>query len=189
MKKLFLCIVAGVMLLLPAGGRSSFAAGLAEPVAELPAFITSLGQSADYEVLKVIFDKNKMSYHAKSIATKEDFGDSKTLVVAIGGSSKGLGAAGIDPDEELARGKKLLQDAKEAGLTIIAAHIGGAGRRGKLGDRYIAPAVSQANYVVVVEAGNKDGLFTQLAEEAKIPIDVVPSIGSVPAVIEAAFKR
>jgi hypothetical protein len=189
MKKLSLYIFAAVVLCLGGYSWPSFAAGLAEPIAQLPALITSLGQSADYEVLKVIFDKNKIPYHAKSLATKEDFGESRTLVVAIGGSSKGLGAAGIDPDEELARGEKLLFDAKEAGMTIIAAHIGGSGRRGNLGDRYIAPAVTQADYVVVVESGNKDGLFTQLAEDAKIPMDVVPSIGNVPAVFEAAFKR
>jgi len=154
--------------------------------AEGPVLITSAGQSADFEMIKVMFDKNEIGYSADSVVTEADLGDCKTLVVAIGGSSKGLGAAGIDADAELERVKKLLAAADEKGITIIAAHIGGSGRRGKLGDRYIEPTVSMSDYTIVVEAGNEDGLFTTLTEQYGIPLtsvanmtDVIPVIGKI----------
>ncbi|MEG1850154.1 MAG: DUF6305 family protein [Oscillospiraceae bacterium] len=167
---------------------ASQAGGLSEPIAELPALIVSAGQSADFEMIKVMFDQNQMAYTAAALASKEDFGDNKTLVVAIGGSSKGLGAAGIDADVELERVKKLLAAAKENKMTIIAAHIGGDGRRGKLGDRYIEPCVLAADYVIVVESGNADGLFTKLTSENHIPMDVISNMTDAVPLVAAAFK-
>ena len=155
---------------------------------EMPVVITSAGQSADFEMIKVMFDKNELEYSANSVVTEEDLGDCRTLIVAIGGSSKGLGAAGIDADAELARVEKLLKAAKEKEIKIVAAHIGGSGRRGKLGDRYIAPCVNAADYVIVVEEGNEDGLFTQLTSDNNIPMDSVSNMTDVIPLIKAMFE-
>ena len=160
---------------------------LSEPIAQAPALVTSAGQSADFEMLKVVLEQNEIPFEANPLAGKADFGDAKTLVVAIGGSSKGLGAAGIDADAELKRVQQLLGDAKAAGMTIIAAHVGGESRRGKLGDRFIEPCVVASDYTVVVESGNKDGIFTQIAKDNNIPIAIVPSILEVVEAVGDAF--
>ena len=174
----------------PSDAGSGELKSLTEPIAEQPVLITSAGQSADYEMIKVVLENNEIAFTANMLASKDDFGDAKTLVVAIGGSSKGLGAAGIDADAELKRVEQLLSDAKDAGLTIIAAHIGGDGRRGQLGDRYIEPCVKASDYTVVVEAGNADGLFTRIALDNDIPIAIVPSITEViPALGDAFIKQ
>ena len=99
--------------------------GLEGPIAESPILLTSVGQSADVEMVKVMMDKGGLSPETNSLATEADLGDSKTLVLAIGGSSKGLGAAGIDANQELERVNKLIAAADEKGMTIIALHIGG----------------------------------------------------------------
>ena len=52
--------------------------------------------------------------------------DCKTLILAVGGSSKGLGAAGIDADQELARTDALISAAKEKGIIVLALHTGGS---------------------------------------------------------------
>ena len=127
-----------------------------------PVLICSAGQSADFEMVKVMFDQNSIPYTADILADESDFGDAQTLVVVIGGSSKGLGAAGIDADAELTRVNELLDAAEAAGLHIVAAHIGGSGRRGSLGDRYIEPVVSRSEFCMVVTGGNDDGLFTDV---------------------------
>lgn len=162
------------------------AAGTVEFRAEGPVVITSAGQSADFEMMKVIFDQNSIAYTADSILTEDALNDCKTLVVAIGGSAKGLGAAGIDADMEQERVKKLLDAAEEKGITIIAAHIGGSGRRGQLGDRYIEPVVAKADFIIIVESGNQDGIFTKLSEQYSIPLestvnmtDLVPIVGEI----------
>ena len=124
--------------------------GLEGPIAESPILLTSVGQSADVEMVKVMMDKGGLSPETNSLATEADLGDSKTLVLAIGGSSKGLGAAGIDANQELERVNKLIAAADEKGMTIIALHIGGEARRGDLSDKFVAPSFEKADYAIVV---------------------------------------
>ena len=115
-------------------------------------------------------------------------GDAKTLIVVVGGSSKGLGAAGIDADGELARLDEVLKAAEDAGMTIIVMHTGGAARRGDLSDKFIAPCFEKADYAIVVAAGDSDGLMSGLCAENGIPMDSINSISDVTTVLPAAFK-
>lgn len=171
-----------------AAGSAATVEGLKEAIAEQPALLTSVGQSADVEMVKVMMDKGELKYSIDNMTDGSNLGDAKTLVLAIGGSSKGLGAAGIDADQEIARVEKLMSAAKDAGLTIIALHIGGEARRGDLSDKFIAPCFAKADYAIVVKEGNKDGLMTDLASKAGIPMDEVASMGEVLTPLKAAFK-
>ena len=162
--------------------------GLEGPIAESPILLTSVGQSADVEMVKVMMDKGGLSPETNSLATEADLGDSKTLVRAIGGSSKGLGAAGIDANQELERVNKLIAAADEKGMTIIALHIGGEARRGDLSDKFVAPSFEKADYAIVVADGNKDGLMSDLASKAGIPMDEVTTMADVVEPLKAAFK-
>ncbi len=162
--------------------------GLEGPIAESPILLTSVGQSADVEMVKVMMDKGGLSPETNSLATEADLGDSKTLVLAIGGSSKGLGAAGIDANQELERVNKLIAAADEKGMTIIALHIGGEARRGDLSDKFVAPSFEKADYAIVVADGNKDGLMSDLASKAGIPMDEVTMMADVVEPLKAAFK-
>ena len=113
--------------------------GLTEAIAEYPALVTSGGQSADYQMIATVMEKQGMEFTTNNLATSADLGDAKTLIVVVGGSSKGLGAAGIDADGELERLDELMTAAKDAGLSIIAMHTGGEARRGDLSDKFITP--------------------------------------------------
>ena len=156
--------------------------------AEQPILLTSAGQSADADMLKVLVDKGGLEYEMDGVATADALEGKKTLLVAIGGSSKGLGAAGINADDEIARVDALIDAAKEQGISVIAAHIGGEARRGDLSDKFVAPVVEKADYVIVVEDGNKDGLFDDLASKAGIPIAKVATMAEVLEPLQAAFK-
>lgn len=168
-----------------AGGE---VAGLDEAFAEQPVLLTSVGQSADVEMVKSLMDNAEIEYEIDKLAKGEDLTDEKTLVLAVGGSSKGLGAAGIDADSELERTKELIEAAKEKDIKIIAMHIGGENRRGELSDKFIDPSASQADYIIVVEEGNEDGIFDDIASKNSIPMDVVDSIGKAIEPLEKAFK-
>lgn len=157
-------------------------------IAEQSILLTSVGQSADVEMVKVMLDKNGLTYTLNNLATAEDLGDNKTLLLAVGGSSKGLGAAGIDANEEIARVEALIRAAKEKGLTIISTHIGGESRRGELSDKFIYPTIPESDYIVIVEAGDKDGLMSNMAIENDIPVASVKSMADVIAKLKAAFK-
>ena len=174
------------------GGASASAAGevagLTEAFAESPILVTSGGQSADYQMIGTVMGKLGMDYEINNLATSADLGDAKTLMVVVGGSSKGLGAAGIDADGELARLEELMAGAKDAGLSIIAMHTGGEARRGDLSDKFITPVFEKADYAIVVSAGDEDGLMSGICAGAGIPMDVIGSISDVTTVLPAAFK-
>lgn len=200
-KKISALLLAGAMILSlaacgsqkPAASSSSAdpsgeVAGLTEAFAEAPILVTSGGQSADYQMIGTLMGKVGMDYTINNLATSADLGNAKTLIVVVGGSSKGLGAAGIDADGELARLAELIDGAKAAGLSVIAMHTGGEARRGDLSDKFIAPIFGKADYAIVVASGDEDGLMAGICAAKGIPMDAIDSISKVTAVLPAAFK-
>ncbi|MBC2397095.1 DUF6305 family protein [Clostridium tetanomorphum] len=162
--------------------------GLDKAIAEQPILLTSVGQSADLEMVKALMDNAALKYNLNKVVKANEIKDEKTLVLAVGGSSKGLGAAGIKVEDELKRTEELIKAAKDKKMTIIAVHVGGENRRGELSDKFIKPSLENANYIIVVESGNKDGLFTNIASEKNIPMDSVKSIADVMNPLKKAFK-
>lgn len=170
----------------------AFAASLsAQPAAfaDKPAMVTAVGQSADFEMIKVLLTRAKIPFSADTLVKADGLdGKAKTLILVAGGSSKGLGAAGISADAETERTKALLAKAKQLKMTIITVHVGGGARRGPLSDGFIQLCMAASNYAIIVADGDSDGFFTKLAGEAKIQLTKVERISAVGAPLAAAFK-
>ena len=165
------------------------ASAQATAIAERPAFVTAIGQSADFEMIKILLTRSKVAFKADTLIKAESLdGSARTLILVVGGSSKGLGAAGISADGEAARTQALLKRARELKMTIITVHVGGAARRGAMSDGFIVQCMQSSDYAIVVEAGDQDGLFTKLSAQANIPLTKVDRISSVGAPLAAAFK-
>ncbi len=162
--------------------------GLQEAFAEYPALVTSCGQSADYQIVATVMTKLDMDFETNNLVTSADLDGFKTLIVVVGGSSKGLGAAGIDADDELARIGELLDAAKDQEIKIIVMHTGGASRRGDLSDKFISPALSNADYAIVVTSGDEDGFMADICKTNGIPMDYIDSISDVLTALPVAFK-
>ena len=136
----------------------------------MPAILTSVGQSADVDVVATLCKKIKLDVYQNSTIKAEELSDKyKVLILAVGGSNKGLGAAGIDADQELARADALMARAKEMGMTIIAMHTGGADRRGTLSDSFIKPAFAAADIAIIVESGDADHLMYDILTANNTP--------------------
>ena len=114
-----------------------------------------------------------VAYTYNPTATSADLGGVKTVVIAVGNSTKGLGAAGISQDQETARAKEFMAAAKKAGVKVICCHIGGATRRGALSDAFADMVLPLSSYILVKEDGNEDGKFTSFAVANNIPITLV----------------
>ena len=185
MKKLVFFILA--ILVCGTGLYAQQSAGIA--FAEKPAVLTSVGQSADIEMVRVLMTRAKLQFKADALIKANALGSGdKTLILVIGGSSKGLGAAGISVEDEMKRSQDLVKKAKDLGMKIIAVHVGGEPRRGTLSDGFIKFAVPVSDYAIVVSEADKDGLFTNLTRDAKIPFKKVEKISEVGAPLAAAFK-
>ena len=155
---------------------------------EKPATLTSIGQSADVQMVKALLKKAGVEAKFDALITDAGLKDEKTLVLAIGGCSKGLGAAGIKAEDELARAEKLIKAAKAKNIKIIGLHIGGEARRGELSDKFVKVAAPYCDYLIVVNEGNKDGLFTKTAAEKKIQLETVPKITNAVEPLKKLFQ-
>lgn len=140
------------------------------PRFEQPVLITSAGQSADVQIGGVLAKRGGLTATLSKNATLQELGDKKTLALVIGVSMKGLGAAGLDLDQEKTRVRALVEEAQRKSIPLLCLHLGGEARRGELSDQMIQTFLPYAQMVIVVKSGNKDGLFTKICAEKNIPL-------------------
>jgi len=189
MKKIQTASVIFLSFLIIFGLSSLNAAENDEPKADLPVIISSCGQSPGPALLKVLFMKMKLKHEPKAyeinpLATADDLikmqeagTPYRTLIIVMGASLKGMGAAGISIDDELSRTKKLIEEARNQSITLIGAHIEGMKRRaqgasaGDNTDELSIDAVAPiSDFLIINKAGDEDGRFTTIANEKNIPL-------------------
>ncbi len=162
------------------------------PKAELPVIVTSCGQSPGATMLKVIFMRMKLEHQPKAFAIKELATASdlkaakeagtpyKSIIIVMGASLKGMGAAGISMDDEISRTEALIAEARNQGIKIIGAHIEGIKRRAQgaaTGDntdeQSIDTVAPNSQILIVRKDGNEDHRFTIIADDKGIPLILV----------------
>jgi hypothetical protein len=165
------------------------AAGAAEAAFSKPALMTSVGQSSDIAVLKALLNtKLQLGIDSKAVAAAADLAGIKSLLIVVGSSIKGLGAAGLDTDKETQRAKALLQACKEQGIKILLLHTGGEARRGENTQDFIQLLAPAAAQVVVIASGNKDKLFNSAAGASGPPVVEVDSLAAAGEAVKGLFK-
>ena len=148
------------------------------PKVELPLVVTTCGQSPGALMVWVLCKQIKLPCDRADLLKVEDLKSKaeegnpyKTLIITTGTSLKGMGAAGVDIDYEVARIKAVIEEAKREGILIIGAHIEGMARRVDATDAAsIALVIPESNLLLIREDSNEDGYFTKAAEELNIPI-------------------
>jgi hypothetical protein len=180
MKKFLLCALALCIYL-------SLRAAEPKPFAE-PILLTSCGQSADALMMKTLLVRDSLTFIYSPTAAAADLSGKGSLIVVVGGSSKGLGAAKISAEVETARASALLQAAHEAGIPVLVVHLGGLTRRGALSDGFNRLGAENAQQIIVVRGGDNDSLFTKIAEEKKIPIQTAETAFQVSPLMRALYR-
>lgn len=139
------------------------------PEFKQPVFVTDIGQGNTARLIEVMLRRggDKIKFDSKPLGTVKDLGEAKTLLIGVGGSTKGLGAAGLDATVETERMKALIETAKKAEISIIGVHMGGMPRRGELSDAFNRYVFEQSNLFILWKGGNEDGFFTRLEKEKK----------------------
>ena len=182
MRRTFL--VLGTALLVASLGLS----GLAQefvipedlPILKAPVYVTTCGQSPGALMVGLLMAEVDLYNESIDLLTADeltaecpidsikDFAG--VLFVTTGTSLKGMGAAGVDVDSEVARCTALIEAARELGMVIIVGQIEGAARRVDEYDEQTITAMSPlADLLITRSDANDDGYFTTLAEELGIP--------------------
>lgn len=167
------------------GALPGFAAdGFAEPI-----LLTSCGQSADVLMMKTLLARDTLAFDYMPDAAAADISGKGSLLVVLGGSSKGLGAAKISEQDEIARVAALLSAAAKAKIPILAVHMGGAGRRGALSDPFNQIGAQDATLIAVVKGGNDDGFFTKLAADKGITLETVENALQLSPLVQRLYGK
>lgn len=159
-----------------------------ESLFEQPLLITSAGQSAEVQLASVLAKKAGLTSILSKVATSEDLKGIKTVVLVIGASLKGLGAAGLDGGKEKKRVNLLIEKAQKKNILLLCLHLGGEARRDQLTDEFISAFLPSANMVIIVKSGNKDGLFTKICNQKNIPLIEVEKTIEALEPFKQAFK-
>ena len=150
--------------------------------------ITSVGQSSDGMMAKVLMNKLNRDADYDSILSARQLSAKKAIIAVVGASAKGLGAAGITKEEEKTRSRALLQEAKKRGIKVLVMHIGGDRRRGELTDTFIEAVSGFADRLIIVKSGNFDGIFSKtMPSTAKLA--EVETVQATAPVLEATLKE
>jgi hypothetical protein len=150
--------------------------------------MTSPGLAPEGELVKILFDRLKVKVRHDPTLEAKDLAGNKTLILILGGSGKGLGAAGMNIQDELKRAEGLLAEAKKLNIKLVGIHCGGEDRRGPVSSKFIDLLTPKVNYLVVREDGNKDGLFTKIAQQNKIPLTVIKQTQEITEILKELFK-
>jgi len=193
----FLIAVTLVAFFLTSHGQS-FAQTASEPV-----LLTSCGQSPGPVRMKVFLQKLAVNFEYNALAKPEDLQAKKkegkpykTLIIVTGASLKGMGAAGVSMDDELARTKALIAEAKKEGIKVIGSHIEGMSRRsqgaaaGDNSDEQSIDAVCPASdFMIVKKEGDSDQRFTTISKSKNIPLLLFELNNDMLEVLKKVFNK
>ena len=171
--------------------------------AEEPVLVTSCGQSPGPMKLKVFMKRLKFDHvydlqvmADDLVAKKKEGKPYKTMIIVTGASLKGMGAAGISIDDELARTKALIAEARKQGIKIIGSHIEGMARRsqgaseGDNSDEMSIDAVCpESDLMLIKKEGDEDGRFTTISKNKKIPMLVFEKNMELGKLLKELFSK
>ena len=150
-----------------AAGPVEFTGKLTAPLA-----VTSCGQSPGATMLNVVATQAKLTSVCDNGMTVETLpAGTKTLIITMGTSGKGMGAAGTDVDMELARCTELANAAHAAGIQVVGAHVEGMARRTDANDqKSIDGILAVSDAVLVIADSDSDNFFTDYCNAHNLPL-------------------
>lgn len=168
------------------------AAQAADFKAEEPVIVTSCGKSPGALMVKLIAKKAGINCEQNDSITAADLdkANCKTLIITMGSSGKGLGAAGTDIDSEAVRTKALIEKAHSLGIKVIGSQLEGMNRRTDAADDLSIEAVAPlSDALMVKEDGNADGRFSKIAEAKNIPLFSVKQPMEMAPILKQIFGK
>ncbi len=158
---------------------------------EGPVLVISVGKSADISIAKSMMARIQVDYdvYEPEAGKEPDLGGVKTVIIVPGVSTKGLGEAGIQLNDELDATKKIVEKIEAADVKVLVAHLGGSSRRDDLTDQFIDIVLPAADHIVCLDEGNRDGKFTDYAAQHGITCESAENISGLVTNVQKLFGK
>ncbi len=160
-------------------------------IPEPPVIVTTCGQSPGALMVKLISQRIGLECEHDDLLTVEGLKNKpyKTLIITMGTSVKGMGAAGTDINDEVIRINALVEEARKQQMVIIGAHIEGMARRVDKYDEKSIDTVAPISDIIIVKAdSDSDGFFTKLTQEKTIPLYTIEETLDLQQLLKELFK-
>lgn len=158
--------------------------------AKEPILITCAGQSSDVLMAKILAGKAGLDFVLDKNAVADNVDSVKSVIIVPGGSVKGMGAAGIDKEQEYKRVEQIIKKTNELKKIIICVHVGGQSRRGNLSDYFNKLVAENSDMIIVVKEGNsEDNYFSNIAKEKNIPIEIPEKIINITEIFKKIYGK
>ena len=143
------------------------------PTLSGPVVITTIGQSPGAMQVGMLLRQLKVqATHDDNLVVSGLAGKGyKVLILTMGTSLKGMGAAGVDLGSEIARCNALVAEARKQKMFVIGAQIEGLKRRTDDSDERSNKAVcAVADLLLIRKEIDHDSYFTNVAKQKGIPL-------------------
>ena len=188
MKRIVLLILLVLLSIVTLAENNNTATQL---ILEEPVLITSGGQSPGALQMTVVAKMIKLNYTFEKVIKAESLNgaDYRTLVIVVGASGKGLGAAGIDIDTEITRVEGLAKAAREIGMAVVICNLEGSSRRGASSDLVLDAVAPYANAFFAKADADADGKFAGLSESMDVPLTFFEKTVDLKGVLQQYFNK
>lgn len=200
MVRLSAVMVCVLLWCLPLAGQS---AGGKNPILKEPVLVTSCGQSPGPLKIQVFMKRLGIAFEYHLQARAEDLAKAQkagkpfqSVIIVTGSSLKGMGAAGVSIDDEIARTKGIIEEARKQKIALVGAHVEGMERRaqgasaGDNSDELSIDAVCPfADVLLVRSDGDEDKRFTAIATSKKIPLVMFEKNMELSDVLKNLYKK
>ncbi len=156
--------------------------------AETPVAMTTPGQSPEIALVAFLARRMKFEIKTDNFLDVDGLEGIKTLIIILGTSGKGMGAAGVDLQSEINRAERLIAACKEKDIKIFGMYLGGEDRLIEDAMVIINLQTPHCDFVLVRSDGNKDGIFTKICTEKKIPLTEIENNLEVTDILKAVFQ-
>jgi hypothetical protein len=162
---------------------------LIEPPYSAPILLTSIGQGSGASLAGALLGvKARLPVEFLPLAATGEVSRYRTLMVDVELSLDALRQAGGNYGTENQRMEGLLSDAKRNNVPVVFLYLGSGKDFTAQFQPFIDKALLQADLLIVLDEGNREGFFTKKAENLGVPLIEIRRFGDLIPAVEGLLR-
>ncbi len=162
---------------------------LIEPPYSAPILLTSIGQGSGASLAGALLGaKARLPVEFLPLAATEEVARFKTLMINVELSHEALQQAESNFGTENLRMEGILSEAKRNHIPVVFLYLGSGRDFTPRFQPFIDKALLQADLLIVLDEGNREGFFTKKAEDLGAPLIEIRRLGDLIPAVEGLLR-